>query len=83
MFGKLFQLNYPVWESEEESWRRLEEICKLSAELAGNYHAVPKYGSSLDECWKNIALLWGSDPMSYGNVDPFFESLYHICFRKF
>ena len=83
MFGKLFQLNYPVWESEEESWRRLEEICKLSAELAGNYHAVPQYGSSLDECWKGIALLWGSDPMSCGDVDPFFEALYHICFRKF
>ncbi len=83
MFGKLFQLNYPVWESEEESWNRFEEIYKLSAELAGNCQAVPQRGSSLDECWKDVALLWDSNPMACGNVDPFFEALYHICFRRF
>ena len=83
MFGKLFQLNYPVWESEEESWRRFEEIYKVSVELYVVYQGVPQRSSSLNECWNNLASFWECHSTMWGNTSLFYEVLYHICFRKF
>ena len=83
MFIKLFNLNYPVWESKEESWNRFENINQLSVELTASCQAAPDRDGSLNDCWKNITLFWSSHSTALDNASPFFEALYHICFRKF
>jgi hypothetical protein len=83
MFAKLFSLNYPVRESEEESWIRFEELYRLTAEIAVSYHTVPQRDSSLMDCWKNLALFWGCHSIEVNGANLFREVMYHICFRKF
>lgn len=83
MFIRLFDLDYPVWEKETESWSRFEVIYKLTAELAVNCQSAPKRNCSLNECWENIVLFWNEHAVTYGDINLLFEALYHLCFRKF
>ena len=83
MFRKLFQLNYPVDETVEESKIRYMAICELSEELAGVQSVPSLRCSNLEEAWRKLKLFWERHPDAWNNTNLMYEALYYICFRKF
>lgn len=83
MNRRFYQIKYPVWECRKESWKHFEEIYKLSVELAGRVQLTPPRCSSLEKCWIELAVFWEKNPIAVCNSELMFETLYHICFRKF
>lgn len=83
MFRKLFQLNYPVDETVEESKIRYMTICELSEELAGVQPVPSLRCSNLEEAWRKLKLFWERHPDAWNNTNLMYEALYYICFRKF
>jgi len=82
-FRTFLKLKYPVYESDQESWSRYEEIYRLTTKLAEKCQAKPNRCLALEESWKNIAVFWSCYSIDLCGSDLMFESLYHICFRKF
>lgn len=83
MFKELFQLNYPVDETEAESQTRYSVIRQLSEELAGVQSASLLNYISLEEAWRKLMLFWECHSDAWNNANLMYEALYYICFRKF
>lgn len=83
MFRNLFQLNYPVDETEAESKTRYMAICELSEELVGVQPVPALRCSNLEEAWRKLKLFWEHHPDAWNNTNLMYEALYYICFRKF
>ena len=83
MFKELFQLNYPVDETEAESRTRYAAICQLSEKLAGVQPVPSLRCRNLEEAWRKLKLFWERHPDAWNNTNLMHEALYYICFRKF
>lgn len=76
-------VNYPIEESVTESWRRFDRIYNLTTELAESDIIIFHQGADVSRAWKTIADVWESYAPGWGNVDIFYEALFHNCFRRF
>lgn len=83
MFRILFQLNYPVDETEAESLARYTTICELSEDLVGVLQVPSLRCCNLEEAWRKLVFFWECHPDAWNNTNLVHEALYYICLRKF
>lgn len=76
-------VKYPIEEGVAESWRRFNRIYGLTADLADKDINTFRQSTDIIRAWETIANVWESYAPGWGNVDIFYEALFHNCFRKF
>lgn len=74
---------HSIKENVVESWHRFNRIYSLTTELADNDIIILHKHADLHRAWEAIADIWCSRASGWENVDIFYESLFHNCFRRF
>lgn len=74
---------YPVWETEEESWKRFRRICELTVKVTGRDFSSNYRDYNICGCWEKLADYWIDQVGFFGSVNYMEEAIYHIMFRRF
>jgi hypothetical protein len=74
---------YPIWETEEESWKRFRRIRELTVKVTGRDFGSNYCDHNIRTCWAKLADYWSDQVRFFGSVNYIVEAIYHIMFRRF
>lgn len=74
---------YPIYESVEESWKRLLKIYDITDKLVGSDYLVPASTHNITQAWHDIAVFFANAVELLNGIDYMYEAIYHIRYRVF